>query len=462
MPSPQEVLDALNGIKATQEKLDKRLDDLTVKPENGSARNQGPFVRTGESSMSSRGFSYLKALGLLRGFVEPENAKVEYDVSNKLRKHYESWQYRKELTNSIMLPFASQFLCGDEPLAREVGDVVRAGISGYDADEVRRIRAQQWGVQKAMSWIDETQGGALVGPPLMGELIEVLRNNEVLMRAGARTLAMPPTGRITFPRQTAAATAYWVGESSQITGSQPATGDVILQAKKLGVLSKVPNELFRFSSVSVEMFLREDLSRVLALALDKALLENAGSTTTPKGLINYANINSYTASTVGANGNTFTPADVSKMVGTVESQNAVFNAFIMRPLMWAGIVNRRADAVTAGDQAGPFMFNIIRELGTQFNLDRMSVGNLYGYPVYKSTQISNARAKGGASNLTYILGGNFQDYLIALSGAIEFQISTQGDTPFQQDQTWFRGVLYCDGAPRHEASFVLCDTLVEG
>jgi len=210
----------------------------------------------------------------------------------------------------------------------------------------------------------------------------------------------------------------------------------------------------------VEMFLREDISRVLALRLDKSLLEAAGSTNEPKGLINYAGITSHTATTVGSNGNTLEPEDISQMIGKVEEQNASFKAFVMRPLMYAAIANRRADAVSAGDKKGPFVFNMFRELNANIDFSRGAPGNLYGCPVYKSTQISGARSKGSASNLSYILGGDFSDYLVAMSGAIEFQISTQGDTPFTTDQTWYRGIMYCDGAPRHEASFVLCDNLV--
>jgi hypothetical protein len=32
----------------------------------------------------------------------------------------------------------------------------------------------------------------------------------------------------------------------------------------------------------------------------------------------------------------------------------------MRPLMFAGLANKRADAVTAGDSGGPFMFPVTR------------------------------------------------------------------------------------------------------
>ena len=460
------VLDAINTITETQSKFNTKLEEIEVgsKSVRNNSTLNAPHVRKGENSMGSRGYSFVKLFGLLRGELSPDTARVEWEMAQNLQKLYvDRLGYNKAHTNTVMAPFGSAYIAeipGEEGFAKEIREIVSAGITGYDREEVRGIRAKNWGVQKAMSWIDESQGGALVAPPIQGELIELLRNNEVFMSAGARTIAMPPNGRITFPRQTNAGTAYWVGESSAVQDSTPATGDVLLQAKKLGILCKVPNELFRFSSVSVEMFLREDISRVLALRLDKSLLEAVGSTNEPKGLINYAGITKHTSSTVGANGNTFTPEDVANMIGKVEEQNAQFKSFVMRPLMYAAIANRRADAVSANDNKGPFVFNMFRELNANIDFSRSTPGNLYGHPVFKSTQISAGRTKGSASNLSYVLGGDFADYLIAMSGAIEFQISTQGDTPFTTDQTWYRGIMYCDGAPRHEASFVMCDNLL--
>ena len=464
--SLKSVLSAIQSVQETQNEFKSKLVDIdkTSKASRNQPVLNSPSTRRGENSMSSRGYSFVKLFGLLRGELSPDNARVEWDMAQKLQHLYvDRLGYNKAHVNTIMAPFGSDYIAeipGEEGFAREVRSVVNAGITGYDRDEVRTLRSNQWGVQKALSWIDESQGGSLVAPPIQGELIELLRNNEVFMAAGARTIAMPPNGRITFPRQTNAGTAYWVGESTAIADSTPATGDVLLQAKKLGILCKVPNELFRFSSVSVEMFLREDISRVLALRLDKSLLEATGSTNEPKGIIHYANISKHIAKTVATNGDTIQPEDVATMIGKVEEQNAQFKSFVMRPLMYAAIANRRSDAVAVNDGKGPFVFNMFRELNATIDFSRTVPGNLYGHPVFKSTQVSGARSKGSASNLSYILGGDFSDYLMALSGAIEFQISTQGDTPFTTDQTWYRGIMYCDGAPRHEASFVLCDNLV--
>lgn len=455
----------LSAIKGLEDRFEKRIEELSKPAGSGAERSAGPWARRGEDPFTSRGFSFMKLFGVMARRFNRDNAKVECELVDKLRKNYESLGGQRELTDSVLLPFSSQMICSgwqDEALAREVGECVRAGISGYDREEVMRLREQYWGRTKALSWVDSTTGAELVGPPLFGELIDLLRNNEIFLKAGARSLPMPPTGRITYPRQTGAATAYWVGESTTITESQPATGDVVLQAKKLGVLVKIPNELFRFASVSVEQFVREDMARVMALKLDKSLLDAVGSTVEPKGLLNYAGITSHTASTTGANGDTFTPEDVGKMIGKVESQNAIFRSFVMRPLMYTALSNRRADAVSAADGKGPFLFNVWREMQEQFvDPSRMNVGMLNGYPVFKSTQVSNTRTKGSGTDLTYILGGDFSDFLVAMSGTLEFQLSREGDTPFTQDQTWFRGILYCDGAPRHEASFIKTDQLLE-
>src|SRR5581483_11579721 len=102
--------------------------------------------------------------------------------------------------------------------------------------------------------------GSFVAPPIQGELIELFRNREVFMRAGARAMPMPPNGRIVFPRHTGPSSAYFIGENTSITTSEQTSGDLTLQAKKLAARVTVPNELFRFSSVSMEMFLRDDIA----------------------------------------------------------------------------------------------------------------------------------------------------------------------------------------------------------
>lgn len=199
------VLDAIKGIEENQTKLQSKLDEIetTSKSARTNLPGSAPAVRRGEDAMSSRGYSFVKLFGLLRGELAPENARVEWETAKKLQNLYvDRLGFNKASTNTIMAPFGSDYIAeipGEEGFAREIKEVVQAGIAGYDREEVRALRNRHWGVSKALSWVDESQGGALVAPPVQGELIELLRNNEVFMQAGARTIAMPPNGRITFP-----------------------------------------------------------------------------------------------------------------------------------------------------------------------------------------------------------------------------------------------------------------------
>ena len=420
-----------------------------------------PFARKGESVLTSRPYSFAKALGWVNNAVSDEDAKVEINLHNTLQKVYcQSNGYHKATPNALLVPLSSQIMMEtiDNDVAKEVRAVTKGGPP-TDPDEVRYY-AKKFGIEKTLSWIDESLGGSLVPPPQMMELIELLRNNAALLLAGASEIGMPPNGRAIWPRQTAAAQGYWLGEGQPITPSDQATGDLVLTAKKAAAFTKVNNELFKFGGINVEQFVRNDLTQVLALLFDKAGLEAVGSNFTPKGLIQYANITAHTASVTGATGNTFAPQDVYKMIAKVFGKNAKFTSWIMRPELWGKIQAARWDTITAGDQLGGFVWGLLRSTEDSPGIGRDAKWHLGGYKLVQSTNVSNTRVKSTGIDLTYVLGGDFPDLKMAMSGVVEISMSTQGDTPFQNDQTWIKAVNFCDIAPAHEASFVWCDQLI--
>lgn len=432
-----------------------------------------PNYRRGENPMTSRGFSFMKMLGVISGQLDPDEAKVELDVHNRLHNVFvkagrkDGYTYRGNgipgaQGGKFLAPLATGFFA-EEDVSRdfrlEMKSLVRQGMEGADPEEAAWIRRKVLSAQhgnvgsKALSWLNELTGGALVAPPEMGELIELLRNKEALVNAGARVVPLPPQGRMKYPRQTAASTTYWVGENAPITESAIGTGEVTLQAKKLTVLIKAPNELIRFASPAAEALMRDDMTKSLALGLDLAGLEGLGGDNRPLGIINYQNINRVTSSSPGANGDALVGQDIYRMVAAVEESNAEFESWVMRPKTLYRYYQLRADSVAQGDAAGPFLFSLIREAGDG------TKATLAGYPVTKSTQVSQSISKGSATNLTYVLGGMFSDLLIGMFGAIEFAATTLGDTAFTNDQTWVRGILSADIQARHEAAFVLLSNL---
>ncbi len=463
-----QILSKITDLSERQLKTEKRLDEIGQR-----SPERTPFIRKGESVLSSRGFQFSRIIGLMNNNVEKDNAKIELDLCNRIQGEYVMrGMFEKQDTKSVVVPLCSDLMCTKdasfEKLASEASQLMRAGVAGSDPDEMVHTIMKSYGFsrQKALSWLEESGLGATVGPPVFGEPIELLRNQEVFMRSGAKVVPFPQSGRMVWPRFTGATTGYWVGSGANdrtITESEPTTGDVVLQVKKLAVLVKVPNELFRFPTVSVEQIIRADMMRTTSLKMDRAFLEGQGTAFEPKGVINYAGITNYTASgiTLDTDGNTIEPEDLARMIGSVEENNVPFKCWFMRPLMYAAIANRRADAVAADDKKGMFLFNALRDQSERHaEPQNNSTGSLEGYTAYKSNQISNTRAKGSASNLSYILGCNPEEFMIALSGVMEFAVTSLGDTPFTSDQSWIRLITWVDCAPRHEEAFVLYDDLV--
>lgn len=455
------------GIEALTKSVNSLVTHLKSTPAGGQPSpddvfGKGVRAREGEDIMSSRGFSLMKMFGVLTNAINPNKAKVEIDLHQRLHKALadterdEGYQYKsggRPGTNTFMAPLASSFFPDyiNREFRTEMKSLMRAGVDGADPDEMRWINQRRG---KVLSWINEGTGGALIQPPEQGEIIELLRSKEACVNAGARVVPLPPQGRMKYPRQTSASLHYWVGENQQITASDLGTGEINLQAKKLAVLMKAPNELIRFASPAAEALMRDDMTKTLALGLDQACLEGAGGDNRPRGLLNYPDIYRLASSDARNDGDRLVAEDIYRFITAVEEGNAEFQGFVMRPKTLYKYFQLRADAVAQGDKGGMFLFNLIREQGE--GLPKPSLG---GYPVTKSTLISQSRTKGSGTGQTYIAGGQWDEMLIGMFGAVEFASTNVGDTPFTFDQTWVRGILSADVALRHEQAFVVMDNL---
>lgn len=203
-----------------------------------------PWVTAGPVGQDSVGYSVLKAAAFALGYVGPDQAKEEIHTHQQLRDLYAGYGFSPHHgAQSFLVPLASAHLPVFEPqgqrLQLELRQKMTAQSSRFDPDEAdwigRRLRLRR----KTLTIGDDDAGGTLVALPVLGELIDLQRNLEAFASAGAREIALPPNGRIQFPRLTGASTAYWVGEATSITESTPATGNLDLQAKKLGVFVKL-------------------------------------------------------------------------------------------------------------------------------------------------------------------------------------------------------------------------------
>lgn len=422
-----------------------------------------PHVTTGPIGQDSRGFSLCKALWAART-GKWEQAKPEQEACERYQKALVAANELPQNTepDGFHIPLGHEFASArvkETDDYRYFKSMWSAHPAEVDVDEVMwNARRGSATVKKsAMSYLQDLIGGTLVAPPVQGELIELIRPKEALLNAGCTSVPLPPNGKITFPRQTGPTTFYWLQENTEVTESNPTTGQISMMAHKGGVLVTVPNELLKFASVSAEGMIRNDVSKSIALGIDYAGLYGTGGGTQPKGLVRYTGTNEvidYAATTpapagVATNGNRIRPEDAYNMVGLIEDRNFEFSGWIFRPRLANSFQGYRADAVTIDDKAGAFVASMMRAMA-----DRMPGENWGGYKVTKSAVVRNNQVKGSSgSTLTEVFGGQWEHLMLGMFGAVEFAASNQAGNTFAKDQTQIRALVYVDSAPRYEGAF---------
>ena len=484
------AFDALKALKTDKEKTkavakdrDRGVDYKGKSPAGvlGAAGSLQPYGR----NKASQGYSYARAIAVAKGMIRPQEAPEECEASEFLRNTLVPYGYPH--SGGFLAIGSSRFLptrmADNQPfdlMLKFQGEIRQKMMATtpreYDFNHpavqgmvLKIMRAKgldsyEEGV-KAMSTVSDPLGGTLVPAPAQGEFIELQRNFESFVRAGATEVSLPPQGRVSYPKQVSGTTAYWVGEAAAITTSDAGTSALTLEAKKAAVLTTLSYELMRFSDPQVEGIIRMDQALQSGLLIDTAYYFGTGGTQI-KGLLTYPtgaanavwvqgtdNVMLRTATTTGNDGNTLQPQDFIKLSqGLPDPVQEMPKTFIVYTPLAVALMSRRADAVTAADQAGPFVFNLNRDPATGLP------PAVYGNRVVTSYNVPSNRVKGTGTNLTILLCGAFSDWYIARSGVVEFDTNPYSN--FANVQTQLRTIQLLDAGPRHNASFAYIDTLL--
>jgi HK97 family phage major capsid protein/HK97 family phage prohead protease len=234
-----------------------------------------------------------------------------------------------------------------------------------------------------------TAGGNVVATELdTASFIDLLRNASALDQAGA-TVLTGLVGNVAIPRQSGAATAYWVAESGAPTESQQTIDQVSLTPKTVAAFTDYSRRLMLQSSIDVENMVRRDLAAVLGLKIDAAGLYGTGSNSEPLGLKFISGIGT---EDFAADAPTFAE------VVALESDLATANALLGSPvyLMNAAM---RGNLKTTKKDAGSGIF-------------LMENGEVNGYRGVLSNQVASG-------DLWF---GNFSDMLIGYWSGLDIMV----------------------------------------
>jgi HK97 family phage major capsid protein/HK97 family phage prohead protease len=258
-----------------------------------------------------------------------------------------------------------------------------------------------------------TAGGNLVSTDLQSaSFIELLRNAMVIQRLGAQVLT-GLTGKLSIPRQTGAAQAYWLAEGGAPTESQQAIGQVPLAAKTVGAYTDVSRQLLIQSSIDVENFVQGDLARVLGLAIQAAAISGGGANE-PTGILATAGIGSVVGGTDGG-------APTWAHIVELETDVSVANADV-GTLAYLTNAKVRGKLKTTEKFAGTNGNPVWADGATPLN----------GYQAAVTNAVPSNLTKGlAAGTCSAIVFGNFADLIIGMWSGLDlmvdpYSLSTSG------------------------------------
>ena len=325
---------------------------------------------------------------------ELEEIRKNYSLSRAMR----SVQENKPLDGFE----AEMHIEGRKELEASGANFNPAGVS----IPLKALRAIGTGEKRIMSVTGGSpagsQGGFAVPTETMG-LIEFLR--PYLFVGEVATIYDNLVGNITFPRESAVATAAYGTETSEIDASTPTLDQVSLTPKRLGSYVPVTNQLLRQTSLSVQQQVLNMLFRAIAEKFQSVAIKGGGSNE-PSGIITQLLAQSGTPQIVplGANGAALTKAAVEALEAVVAVANGEFGrlAYATNPL-----VRKSAKSIAIDAGSGKFLWDVTDPAAP-----------LNGYPAFVSNIIPSNLAKGDGVNLSSLIYGDWSSLLLASWGGI--------------------------------------------
>jgi HK97 family phage major capsid protein len=270
-----------------------------------------------------------------------------------------------------------------------------------------------------------TAGGFLVATENVS-FIDQLRNRSVAYRMGSRRLA-GLVGNVTVPRQTAAATAYWLNtEASSITESQQTFGQMSMSPKTVGAYTEISRQLMLQSSPDAEAIVTADLGAVAGLAIDIGVLRGSGASGEPTGIINTAGIGS-------VSGTSMAYAGILEFQTDVATANIMPNqgGYVTTPAVAALLMQRVKFTSTASPLWEGSVFD----------------GTMSGYPAMSSNQMQAAT----------MLYGDWDQVVIGEWGVLQVEVNPYAN--FQAGIIGVRALVSVDVGLRYAAAFSLATSI---
>ncbi len=360
------------------------------------------------------------------------NAANELGLSNNEKRRYSFQKVVRAMAMRLESPKAMNDIGFELECSRAIAKSTQREAQGiYIPREVWSNDAEK----RALNVSTGDAGGFLVRDDLRDDLfIGMVRNRSALAGSGAMLLG-GLSGDVLIPKQSGAAQFYWLGaEDADVTESQQSISQVRLQPRHGAAHTRYSKQTLLQSSISIENFIRNDLTRIAALGMDLAAFNGSGVGGQPLGLKNISGVNKPTAfasanptwaETLALVASVADDGTVSDFGGTEDGRELSGQRFICRGNMAAALMGVSKDA-----GSGQFVL--------QFEGQQPRIGL---WPVTVSNQVTDGDLWFG--DWSQILMGTWGDPDLIVN---PYTGDTSGIVRLTLHQ-------FCDVAPRHPTAF---------
>lgn len=309
-----------------------------------------------------------------------------------------------------------------DAIRSQLGGGVDGALAEFNAEVEKRNGQKAQGVYVPLSAFETRASTTTTASEITpddfraDQYIGPLRDSLLVRSMGIRTLT-GLRGDVVIPKHGASLTAGWVNENESLTASDMSFDDVRLEPKHVGALTELSRQLIQQSSPDINALVRDDLSAVMAQALDTALINGTG-VKDPLGILNTTGIQTGTLSA------TPTWAELLELSNLLDIKNVTNYRYLTNPTVLK---------LLRGTQ---------KETGTGNYL--ATTGAIGDVPASITNQMPTD---------TLLLGA-FDQLLLGVWSEVDIMVNGYADSVFSKGNVLVRAMMTAGAAVRHPEAFV--------
>lgn len=245
--------------------------------------------------------------------------------------------------------------------------------------------------------------------------------------------------------------AYWIGEEDEYAESKTKSGNLTMSPKKLGILTRITEEMIQMASPGFNEFMRKDMVRAAGRRMDWTILYGKGTPNIPLGVFNDPKVRKFYGESAATNGlnapGSPTAGGVDwdfdtmmEMKGILEDEDTPVDPnseyFVSCARFFRKQKKLKITNFTGQTSGMPYL------LGAPFLSDDRLKGIIGNYA--KMNQIPSNKSYGGTATATDVLYGDLSEIVVGRWSGIQIVDDEGGGTGFVRDQTYIKFRMWAD------------------